>query len=324
MKKTNTKRDTRKTVKFKDLYLIFIQENKLIIKDSTSERHDKIYSKYLSLIENDKVANLNPLDFQHRILTNLFILKKYNTLNFIVKYVNQILNFGVAINFIEKNPLVNLVYLPIVKNSLKKAAEVKKHHPTLDHKNLHSEIKKLIKTFQLKANLRQNLLLELSLRTLLRQSELVKIQIDDLDIKKHTLTLRNTKTKSVFVIPTTLSLEECIKKAYKQFGSENYKWIFVNVRFEKDHLSAQTLNKALKDKGYKNKLVAHGIRSIGANFFAKHSRKIPIWVAAACLQHSVSTQVERAYRRDDFFKDRIYAMKLWNKFLDSIYEDTTY
>jgi len=37
------------------------------------------------------------------------------------------------------------------------------------------------------------------------------------------------------------------------------------------------------------------------------------------LQHSVGSAVARAYRRDNYFAERVKAGKIWNDWLDGIY-----
>lgn len=80
------------------------------------------------------------------------------------------------------------------------------------------------------------------------------------------------------------------------------------------------MNKALKDLGFKDKLCAHGLRSVASNYFASHSDIIHPWTAEAMLQHAVGSAVARAYRRDNYFSERVKASKIWNDFIDGIYK----
>ena len=129
----------------------------------------------------------------------------------------------------------------------------------------------------------------------------------------------NTKTLAKFVIPTSKRLEKALIQAHSNYGSSTHNWVFSGIKKKDQPLSSQSLNRALKDLGYKDKLCAHGIRSIASNFFAAHSDKIHPWTAEAMLQHSVGTAVARAYRRDSYFAERVKAGQIWNEWLDGIY-----
>lgn len=192
----------------------------------------------------------------------------------------------------------------------------------MDYRYLRSELKEVLETFKNQCCLRQQLLFEIQLRTILRPGEAVKLKFCDLDLKQHLLTVHQTKTKECFLIPTTKSLELCLIKAYQHFGSSSESWIFSGVRNPKHHLSPQTLNKAIKDHGYKGKLSAHGLRSVAANYFAKNEAKVPPYVAEACLQHScANAAVVKAYRHDDYLSSRRKAMALYNNWIDGIYAE---
>lgn len=130
-----------------------------------------------------------------------------------------------------------------------------------------------------------------------------------------------TKTKDRFIVPTDAKLEDLLAKAYREYGSTEMGWIFRGLRDRALPLSPQTLNRALKDLGYKDRLCAHGIRSLGKNWFSHNAARVPPFVSEAILQHAPG-KVEGAYRRDDdYLMQRRSAMKLWWAFLDGLEEE---
>ena len=300
------------------IYELFREQNKYSIRANTMERQRKAWLCHMYKLDMIRADKISPLEFQSLILENLYREKKYTSIIYLSRLIVQVLDFALVIGVIKENPLSKLFELPLVKRSNKLLKENLKHKKTLNYLNLNKELKTLLSDFYKKANKLQNLLLEISLRSLLRPSEVVSLNKNDISIKDAWIIVRNTKTKKEFILPLNESLLSALLEAYVLFGSENG-FIFRGKRDKNAHLSSQTLNKALKDK--QMGIHAHGCRSIGANFFARHVRKVHPCIAAACLQHvsKYSSAVESAYRRDDYLTERRKAMLLWNNYLDRIY-----
>lgn len=309
----------RRSPKIGEIYKIYNEQQELTLKKTTLNRQHKIYTLYLGQLEKIRADDLEPLFIQEKILKHLFKQKKFTTLLYVTRLLVTLLDFAKACNLIKNNSLKEIYTLPIIKKSQKEMSRNTKHRPTLAYEDLRYNLMQLIKTFTNKACLRRILLLDLSLRTILRPREVCSLKITDLDLEKHILKVHNTKTMLIYQIHTTATLEKNLLKAYENFGDDKNKWIFSGIRDKNKPLSPQTMNRALKDLGYKDILCAHGIRSIASNFFAQHSDKIHPWTAEAMLQHSVGTKVSRAYRHDDYFNERIKASEIWNEFLDNIY-----
>lgn len=310
----------RRSPKIGAIYKIYNEQQELTLKKTTLNRQDKVYYLYLGPLENIRADQLEPLYIQEKLLKKLYRQKKYTTLLYLTRLLVTLLDFAKACNLIKVNPLKEIYTLPIIKKSQIEMNRNTQHRPTLPYENLRYNLMQVIKTFNNKACLRRKLLFDLSLRTILRPREVCTLKITDLNLDKHILTVKNTKTLLSYKLHTTHTLEKNLIKAYENFGSKEYKWIFSGIRDHKKALSSQTLNKALKELGYKDILCAHGIRSIASNFFAQHSEQIHPWTAEAMLQHSVGTKVSRAYRHDDYFSDRIKASELWNSYIDNIYK----
>lgn len=308
----------KRSPKIGSIYKLYSEQQELTIRNTTLERQHKVYFLYIAPIENLRADDIEPLFLQAKILRPLFLEKKFTTLLYVTRLMVTLLDFAKACNLISVNSLKEIYTLPIIKKSQSEMNRLLVHRPTLAFDNLRYELMQVIKTFK-KTCLKRQLLLEISLRTILRPREVCSLKIDDLDDKEHILIVRNTKTLIEFKIPTTFRLEKIIHQAFIEFGSSDSRYIFCGGRNKKSSLSPQTLNRALKDLGYKNRLCAHGIRSVASNYFAQHVDQIHPYVAEAMLQHSVGTKVSRAYRRYDYFHERKKATKIWNDFLDGIY-----
>ena len=312
----------RRSPKIGQIFELFRAEMEQVLRTSTLNKLDKVWYAHLSALENLRADRLSPLEFQKLVLQKRYDEGSYYTVTLLARIYKQLTGFAAAVGVLADDPMETLGALPLVKKAARLSEQQARHRPTLDYRHLRSELKQVLETFRNQCCLRQQLLLEVQLRTILRPGEAVKLKLCDLDLKAHLLTVHQTKTKEMFLIPTTKSLELCLIKAYQHFGSSTEGWIIAGLRDPKNHLSPQTLNKALKDHGYKDVLCAHGLRSVAANFFAKNETKVPPYVAEACLQHScANAAVVKAYRRDDYLGSRRKAMALYNDWIDGIYAE---
>lgn len=301
------------------IYEIYRKEQELTLCTNTLNRQNKVWIKHLAPIQDMRIDRMEPLYIQQRILKPIFIEKKYSTCIYVARLLTVLLDFSVVCNIISINPVKEIFTLPLLKRAAQQQTKMKEHRATLPYDRLRTELMQVIKCFHNNTGIRRQLLLEISLRTILRPREVTSLKISDLDTEKHTLTVYNTKTLAKFVIPTSKRLEKALIQAHSNYGSTTHNWVFSGIKKKDQPLSSQSLNRALKDLGYKDKLCAHGIRSIASNFFAAHSDKIHPWTAEAMLQHSVGTAVARAYRRDSYFAERVKAGQIWNEWLDGIY-----
>ena len=314
----------RRSPKIGQIYELYRAEMEPVLRSSTMTKLDKVWYAHLSALSDLRADRLSPLEFQHLILQKIYDAGSWYTVTLLARIYGQMTGFAAAVGVLADDPMKTLSALPLVKKAARLAQLHSSHRPTLDYRHLRAELKQVLKTFKEECCERQQLLLEIQPRTILRPSEAVKLKITDLDLKKHILTVRHTKTKEIFLLPTTHSLELCLIKAFSKYGSKEHGWVFTGLRDPKLHLSPQTLNKALKDHGFKDTLTAHGLRSVAANFFAKHEGKVPPYIAEACLQHACpNAKVVKAYRRDDYLYSRRKAMALYNDWIDEIYAELT-
>lgn len=304
------------------IFTLWHSETAQTLKPSTQEKHQKLWIAHFAEIENLRADRLNPLEVQKLLLDGLFAQGRYHTVNSVARFLSSMLDFAVAVGIISVNPISSIFSLPLLKKARSMESRKLQHRPTLPYHTLRRSLKEVIAVFEERACLRRRLLLEISLRTILRPGECVCLVFSNLDPVAHELKAVNTKTREEFIIPAPDSLERAVREAWENFGNQTTGYIFSGVRDPNKHLSPQVLGTALREYGFRNRLCAHGIRSVAANFFASVSTRVLPHVASACLQHVEGNPVEKCYRRDlDFIRDRRRAMKLWNEWLDGIYEE---
>lgn len=322
----NTLKDTikklKRSPKIGQIYELYRSEHDILIKEKTIQHQKALWCKHLSQLDNFRADNLTPLEFQHLVLNNLYQEEKFNTAENLTRMIVTMLDFAVATTIIKENPLKTVYNLPMVKLIHKKAVKNCVHRASFNHLSINTDLKKLVQVFKEKTTEHRIYLLHISLALLLRPGEIVKIKINNLDESKQLLKVQDTKTLDNFLIPLNESMIVLLKRIYEKYGNQEKGYIFRGHRYS-DYLSPQTLNVALKKLGYKGILCAHGIRSIGSNFFAHHAKEVPPYVREAILQHAVG-KVEKAYRRDDsYLKQRRKAMELWYEYLDNLFSQNS-
>ncbi|MGN0907985.1 MAG: tyrosine-type recombinase/integrase [Succinivibrio sp.] len=311
-------RSLRRSPKIGAIFLLFEVQNRAVLKENSKALHSKMWARHLSIYENVRADRINPLIFERDVIEALVADGLYNSAIVATRLMVSVLDFAVAIGVIDRNPIHTIWRLPIMKKAEQMSEAMARHRPSFDHDEIKNELRKLFEVFA-KQGGRRWLLLQISLRVLLRPAEVVSLKLSDLDLKRHQITARGTKTRGEFIIPTDETLEDLLTEAHRIYGSAETGYVFRGYRDPRAPLSAQTMNRALTDCGYKGKLCAHGIRSIGRNFFADRTSQVPPYISEAILQHATS-KVERAYRRnDDYLKQRRSAMKLWWNFLSSLW-----
>ncbi len=81
-------------------------------------------------------------------------------------------------------------------------------------------------------------------------------------------------------------------------------------------MNSQTANMALKRMGFKDLLVAHGMRSIASTIL--NEKGFPPDVIEAALAHIDTNEVRRAYNRSQYLAQRREMMSWWGKHVEAV------
>ena len=109
--------------------------------------------------------------------------------------------------------------------------------------------------------------------------------------------------------------EPCIK-IIKQMQSISYDKTFVfpsSVRNGKP-VNSQTANKALRDMGFKGKLVAHGLRALASTTL--NEAGFDYDVIETALAHGDENKIRQAYNRSIYLDKRIEMMQWWSEYIN--------
>lgn len=150
------------------------------------------------------------------------------------------------------------------------------------------------------------------LYTLLRPNEYCSLEWSWINFEDNTITVpaEVMKMKLPHVVPITKQMLTLLLNR-PRVG----KYVFPATQGKvAQHFSTNSASLFLRRHGFKDKLVPHGIRSIGRTWM--HDHDIPFDVAEKCLAHTVGTSTQLAYDRSDLLEKRREAMQQWSDFVE--------
>lgn len=228
---------------------------------------------------------------------------KLSTVKRLLMRVREIYDLAVNAGFIQANPLSKITKVFPVP-------EVR-HMPAPDWK----ELPIVISQIEALAPPKYKCLFYFSLATLLRPGEVVSVRIDWISEEAITIPAEFMKMKRIHRIPLTPYLISLINEAKTIRKNKRSPFLFPASN-KNQHISGQAMAKWLHEQPeFRNRLVAHGLRSIGRSWFADND--VTFEVAEACLAHLVGSQVVRAYQRTDFFTPRQKVMLSWHAYIET-------
>lgn len=228
---------------------------------------------------------------------------KLSTVKRLLMRVRGIYDLAVNAGFIQANPLSKIT-------KVFPAPEVR-HMPAPDWK----ELPIVISQIEALAPPKYKCLFYFSLATLLRPGEVVSVRIEWISEEAITIPAEFMKMKRIHRIPLTPYLIALINEAKTIRKNKRSPFLFPAAN-KNQHISGQAMAKWLHEQPeFRNRLVAHGLRSIGRSWFADND--VPFEVAEACLAHLVGSQVVRAYQRTDFFAPRQKIMLSWHAYIET-------
>tara|TARA_R110001632_G_scaffold223624_1_gene355561 strand:- start:3608 stop:4795 length:1188 start_codon:yes stop_codon:yes gene_type:complete len=225
-----------------------------------------------------------------------------------VKRVNQRLNeimvFAVNTGVIEHNRLSG------IKAAFQKP--VSKNQPAIHPKELPKFFNDLDYT-AIKPVTR--LLIEFQMHTMTRPAEAAKAKWSELDLEKKqwVIPAERMKMEREHIVPLTTQSMAIIDRLKKISGHRPY--LFPADRNPLRHANESTANAAITRAGYKDKLVAHGMRSIASTALNEHEFNHD--VIEACLAHKDPNEVRAAYNRAEYLEQRRKLLQWWSDYIEA-------
>lgn len=217
--------------------------------------------------------------------------------------LNEIMNYAVNTGLIHSNPLIG------IKAAFERPK--KQNMPSIKP----GELPKFMQALSIASiKIVTRYLIEWQLHTMVRPSEAAGAMWSEIDFdnKLWNIPAERMKKKRPHSIPLTeqsLNLLNAIKPI-----SGHREHIFPADRNPRDHTNTQTANAAIKRMGYKDKLVAHGLRSLASTTLNEQGFDADLIEAA--LAHVDDNEVRRAYNRADYLKRRAKMMFWWSEHIE--------
>ena len=152
----------------------------------------------------------------------------------------------------------------------------------------------------------------LQLATMCRPNEIAYMEKKWIGRDTINIPKENMKMGRDHRIPITPLIRRILDRCIERHPNSPY--LFVG-RDENRPISAQCLAKWLHSKkDFKDKLVAHGLRSIARSWMA--DKGVNFEVAERCLAHVVGNSIQKAYQRSDLLNQRKKVMLEWCGYIE--------
>ena len=228
---------------------------------------------------------------------------KYDSIKRICARLNEIMIFAINSGVISSNPLTN------VGKAFRTRIAI--HNPSLSPEQLPFLMRKISI-----ANIRflTRCLIEWQLHTMTRPSEAVSARWEDIDFDNKLWIIPPSvmKTNVIHKIPLTKQTLNLLEILRPEAGCRTY--LFPSPYKVEGHMSASSVNSALKRMGFKGQQTSHGLRGLSRTALSEAG--FDFEASEACLSHKVGTSVSQAYNHSTYLPQRIKMMKWWSKHIE--------
>ena len=222
--------------------------------------------------------------------------RKLATLKRVLMRTREVLDLAVCAGYIEHNPIerVSRVFPPPRVKSM----------PSVPW----AELPAVMSAMKSSTSRTQRLFLW-QLATMLRPGEAAKARKNWIVDDVLSIPADEMKKRREHRVPLT----DLMRRIISCSGNCRSPFLFPGTRSGKP-ISSQAVAQALHGSVMRNRLVAHGLRSMARSWMADHGARFE--VAEACLAHVVGSAVSRAYQRSDFLDSRRPLMAAWSAFIE--------
>lgn len=153
------------------------------------------------------------------------------------------------------------------------------------------------------------------LHTMTRPGEAAGTRWDEIDLENGLWTIPENRMKrgrshTVVLSDYALALLEKIKPF-----SIHREYVFPGSNNPRTHMNPSTANVAIKRMGFKDRLVAHGLRSIASTILNEQNFDSDLIETA--LSHVSSNDIRNIYNRAEYIERRRVMMDWWSKHIES-------
>ena len=254
-------------------------------------------------IGNKSIFKLKAKDFI-QAMAPLRANGKLETIKRLCQRVNEIMFYAVNIGLIDANPAAK------IKDAFE--SPTKGQMPTIKAQELPEFMQALSIA---RVELQTRCVIEWQLLTMTRPSEAVSAKWQEIDFNNCLWVIPAEKMKMRKEHTITLSKQAiAILSIMKPItGHREHIFPSMNPPFNTP-MSASTANMAIKRMGYKDKLVAHGLRALASTIL--NEQGFDPNVIEAALAHVDTNSVRRAYNRATYLEQRRIMLDWWGDFVE--------
>lgn len=295
-----------------------------VTKEWLEKRRGEIKSKTVSDIEKrletDVIPEIGHIPMQDITSpTLLAMIKKiesrgaYEMANRARQYTSQILRYGVAIGKAEKDFTMD------IGNAL--AIHRVKHQPALEPKDI-PEFLAALERNEARLYPQTRLALKMLMLTFVRPIELAAAEWGEFDFQDKRWIIPAAKMKMGFdhIVPLASQTLELLHQLRQMNGNRQY--VFAKQTNPKEHMSRDTLSKAVRSLGFQDRHTAHGFRAL-ARTAIREKLNYDSEIIERQLAHAPNTSLGRAYDRTHFIDQRTAMMQEWADYLDKAGQNRT-
>ena len=158
-------------------------------------------------------------------------------------------------------------------------------------------------------------LIEWQLHTMTRPNESAKAEWSEIDLenKLWVIPAERMKMRLEHKVPLSPQAIEILARLKPLSGDRTH--LFPSYINHHKHCNVESANKALSRMGYKNRLVAHGLRALASTTLNELGHDPD--VIEASLAHVDKNEVRRAYNRAEYLERRRVLMCWWSQHIES-------
>ncbi|MFQ3194722.1 MAG: integrase [Colwellia sp.] len=221
----------------------------------------------------------------------------------IIGHLNNVMTHAVNTGILHHNPLSG------IRSAFQTAKAT--NMPTIRP----NELSKLMKDISYASiKLVTRCLIEWQLHTMTRPSESTKAEWSEIDFenKLWIIPAERMKMRLEHKVPLTDQTIEILERLKPLSGDRRH--LFPSYSNHHTHCNTESANKALGRMGYKNRLVAHGLRALASTTLNELGHDPDVIEAA--LAHVDKNEVRRAYNRAEYLERRRVLMCWWSQHIE--------
>jgi integrase len=291
---------------FEEISLLWLEKKRLEVNSETLIGIQKRLETYLfPKIGNIPLNELATSDFL-AFLKGIEERGTYELLYRLRQYCSQILRYAVAHGKIERDFTVDIKEAFAVRSV--------KHQPALQPEEI-TEFLKALNYNEPRLYAQTRLALKMLMLTFVRPIELASAEWNEFNFvdNRWIIPAEKMKMKLDHIVP--LSNQTLIILDTMRPVTGDYQYVFIKQRKPKEHMSRDTLSKAVRSLGFQGRHTAHGFRAL-ARTTIREKLNWDSEIIERQLAHTPNTSLGRTYDRTQFLEQRTQMMQEWADYLD--------